>query len=102
MVMFIYNVTVNISDDVHTDWLNWMRQTHIPDVMKTGCFIDNRLVKVLYVEDDGHTYSIQYTFLEMEDIERYNKHFAPQLQAEHAAKYKDKYAAFRTLLQIIG
>lgn len=101
MGMFIYNVTVNISDDVHTEWLKWMREIHIPDVMKTGCFIDNRLVKVLYVEDEGHTYSIQYTFLEMEDIENYNKNFAPKLQAEHAAKFKDKYAAFRTLLQVI-
>lgn len=99
--MFIYNVTVNLSDDIHTEWLSWMKNIHIPDVMKTGCFIDNKLVKVLYVQDEGHTYSIQYTFLDMEDIENYNKNFAPKLQAEHAQKFKDKYAAFRTLLQII-
>lgn len=99
--MYIYNVTVNIADDVHNEWVKWMRDTHIPDVMKTGCFIDKQMVKVLYVEDEGHTYSIQYKFLEMVDIEKYNKEFAPKLQAEHSAKFKDKYAAFRTLLQII-
>ena len=37
--MYIYNVTVNVSDDVHIEWLKWMKETHIPDVMKTGCFI---------------------------------------------------------------
>ncbi len=99
--MFIYNVTVNISEDVHQEWLRWMRERHIPDVMKTGCFIDSQMVKVLYTEEEGHTYSIQYKFLEMADIERYQKEFAPRLQSEHAQKFKDKYAAFRTLLQIM-
>ena len=99
--MFIYNVTVNIADEVHTEWLRWMREIHIPDIMKTGCFIDSGILKVLYVEDEGHTYSIQYKFLEMADIEKYQKEFAPALQEEHSRKFKDKYTAFRTLLQIV-
>lgn len=99
--MYIYNVTVNVSDDIHTEWLKWMRETHIPDVMKTGCFIDSQLVKVLYVEDEGHTYSVQYKFLEMSDIEKYQKEFADGLQAESKIKFENKYTAFRTLLQII-
>jgi hypothetical protein len=100
-IMFIYNVTVNIADDVHSDWLKWMKEVHMPDVMQTGCFIDSGILKVLYVEDEGHTYSIQYKFLEMADIEKYQKEFAPALQAEHSKKFKDKYTAFRTLLQVI-
>jgi hypothetical protein len=99
--MFIYNVTVNISDDVHTEWVNWMKEIHIPEVMKTGCFVDSQMVKVLYVEDEGHTYSMQYKFLAMVDIERYQKEHAPALQADHTKKFKDKYTAFRTLLQVI-
>jgi hypothetical protein len=99
--MFIYNVTVNIADEVNAQWVKWMKETHIPQVMKTGCFIDNQMVKVLYVEDEGHTYSCQYKFLEMADIEKYQKEFAPALQADHLKLFKDKYTAFRTLLQII-
>jgi len=99
--MFIYNVTINIADDVHTEWLRWMKEVHIPDVMKTGCFIDSSILKVLYVDDEGHTYSVQYKFLEMADIEKYQKQFAAKLQAEHTAKFKDKYSAFRTLLQVM-
>lgn len=99
--MFIYNVTVNIADEAHNAWLKWMKEVHIPDVMKTGCFIDSQMLKVLYVEDEGHTYSIQYKFLEMVDIEKYQKQFAPALQEEHKKKFDGKYAAFRTLLQIV-
>jgi hypothetical protein len=99
--MYIYNVTVNISGDVHDEWLKWMREVHIPDVMKTGCFVSSRLVKVLNVDDEGHTYSFQYTFKEMKDIERYQNQFGPALQADVKNRYADKFAAFRTLLEII-
>jgi hypothetical protein len=99
--MFIYNVTVNVAEDIHEDWLKWMREKHIADVMKTGCFVDSQIVKVLFVEDQGHTYSIQYKFLEMGDIERYQKQFAGPLQAEHKQRFGEKTTAFRTLLEII-
>lgn len=99
--MFVYNVTVNIADDVHNQWLQWMKEVHIPEVMKTGCFVDNQILKVLYVNDEGHTYSIQYKFLEMADIERYQSDFAPALQADHKSRFADKFVAFRTLLQLV-
>lgn len=97
--MYIYNVTVNISEDSHTEWLQWMKEKHIPDVMKTGCFIDNSIFKVLFVEDEGHTYSIQYRFLEMEDYEKYQSKFAPTLQEDHKKKFGDKFVAFRSILK---
>lgn len=99
--MFIYNVTVNIEESVHDEWLQWMKSNHIPDVMNSGCFVENKIVRVLHVNDTGHTYSFQYTFKEMKDIEKYQKDFAPGLQADVKQKYGDKFTAFRTLLEII-
>jgi len=99
--MYIYNVTVNIDAHIQEEWVQWMKTVHMPDVMKTGCFIESRLLKVLNVNDEGHTYSVQYTFHDMPDIQRYQAEFATKLQAEHSEKFKNKYAAFRTLLQIV-
>jgi len=99
--MYIYNVTISIDTSVHDEWLKWMQDTHIPDVMKTGCFIDNRMLKVLYVEDEGITYSVQYTFLNMSDIEEYKAKHGPRLQKDTMDKFKDKFVAFRTLLEIV-
>lgn len=99
--MFIYNVTVNVSEDVHQDWLQWMKNVHIADVMKTGCFVDSQILKVLYVQDEGHTYSIQYRFLEMADMERYQTEFSADLQAAHKNRFDEKYVAFRTILEVI-
>lgn len=99
--MIIYNVTVNIDNSVHDEWLNWMRNKHIPDVMATGHFIEHKICKVLVEEEQGTTYSIQYTCSTMKNLEEYRAKHASRLQREVADKYGDKLVAFRTLLEVI-
>ena len=99
--MIIYNVTVKIEKDVHDEWLHWMQTKHIPDVMDTGIFREYRLTKVLVNEEDGATYSIQYLCDSTADLHKYQVNHAPALQAEHTEKYKDKFVAFRTLLEMV-
>ena len=99
--MIIYNVTVKIDNDVHDEWLSWMKEVHIPDVIVTGYFVENKLCKVLVDDADGKTYSIQYTCEKMEQLNKYYETDAPRLQKEHAQKYEGKFVAFRTLLEVI-
>ena len=100
--MIVYNITINIDPSVHDEWLQWMRKIHIPEVMQTNLFIDNRILKVLGDDvQEGSTYSIQYTCKNMEDYERYKLTYAPELQSKHTERYKDKFVSFRTLLEII-
>ena len=99
--MIVYNVTVKIDNEVHDEWVNWMKTVHIPDVMKTGYFLSNRFAKILVDDLDGVNYSIQYTCANMEDLQEYQDRHAHSLQAEHTERYKDKFVAFRTLLEIV-
>jgi len=100
--MIVYSVTVNIEDDVHEEWLSWMKQKHIPDVLETGYFKGHRILRLLGDEDTGGvTYSIQYHCEGLEDYHSYQKKSAPKLQQEHTDKFRDKFVAFRTLLEVI-
>lgn len=99
--MILYNVTVSIDLDVHDDWLRWMKEEHIPDVMATGLFIENKVARILAEEEGGKAYSIQYLCHSMDDYEKYQREHAPRLQAEHSERYKGKFGAFRTLLHVI-
>lgn len=98
--MIIYNVTVNIDHDVHDDWLVWMQQVHIPDVMKTGLFKEARISRILAEEEGGKSYSIQYLCPTLQEYERYQTEFAPALQQMHTSRYAGKFVAFRTLLRL--
>jgi hypothetical protein len=100
--MILYNVTVNIDDSVHDEWLAWMKSKHIPDVLATGLFTDNKIFRITNLEEgEGNTYSIQYFCNSMDDYERYQNEFAPKIQAEHSERYKDKFVAFRTIMELI-
>jgi len=101
--MLIYNVTVKIEHECQEDWLRWMKEVHIPDVLATGLFEGHRLCRVLG-DDDAHgvTYAIQYYCPGLEDFTTYQQEHAPRLQAEHAERYRDRYVAFRTLLEEVG
>jgi hypothetical protein len=99
--MIVYNVTVKVNPEIHDEWLAWMKETHIPDVMATGLFTTYRMMRVIVNEDDGETYSIQYLAESMADVHRYQVNHAPDLQQEHAEKYDGKFVAFRTLLEEI-
>ncbi len=99
--MIIYNVTVNIENDVKEEWLNWMKTIHVPEVMQTGYFIENMICKVLVDETQGTTYSVQYTCDNVTIYEEYKRLHAPKFQKEIADKYGSKLVAFRTLLEIV-
>ncbi|MBL7891825.1 MAG: DUF4286 family protein [Bacteroidia bacterium] len=99
--MIIYNVTLNIDDDIHDEWLKWMKEKHIPDVMRTGLFLENRMLKLLMDEPQGKTYSMQYTLNNMADLEEYRAKHAPRLQKELIERYADKFVAFRTVLEVV-
>lgn len=45
--MFLYNVTLILDDAAAEEWLQWMQEIHIPQVMATGMFVSNRLLKVV-------------------------------------------------------
>jgi phosphoribosylamine-glycine ligase len=101
--MIIYNVTINIHESVHDQWMQWMQEKHIAEVLATGKFSSARLVKVLIEEEmGGTTYSIQYTTDSAATLERYYQEDAPRLQEEGQRLFGDKMLAFRTELELIS
>ena len=100
--MIIYNVTVNVDESIHTDWLNWMQNKHIGDVLKTGLFIKAKLVKVMAEEEmGGITYAVQYLTDSRAKLEDYYLNHAPRLRQEGLQLFADKMLAFRTELEVM-
>jgi len=99
--MIIYNVTVNIEESIHEEWLIWIKN-HIPEVLATGKFVEAKLTKVLIDEEKGGvTYSIQYRAKSREDLDNYYQFDADNLKRDSLLKFGDKMLAFRTELEII-
>jgi hypothetical protein len=100
--MYIYNVTINIEESVHDEWLIWI-QDHIQDVLATGRFVSAKLTQVLVEEDlGGVTYSVQYSASTREDLDEYYRVDAPKLRSDGLKRFADKMVAFRTELKVVN
>lgn len=99
--MYIYNVTINVDDAFHGEWLTWM-ETHIIDVLNTGKFISAKFTQIMVEEElGGKSYSVQYTAETKDDLENYYAEDAEALQTQTVQKFGDKILAFRTELKLI-
>lgn len=59
--MIIYNVTVKIEHVIANQWLLWLKNVHIPELIATGCFTHATILRLMEVDEtDGPTYAIQY------------------------------------------
>lgn len=100
--MYIYNVTINIQEEIHDEWVKWMKEEHIPDMLKTGKFKKALMTRVMVKEEmGGITYSVQYTAENKQMLERYYEEDAKTLRGK-ASIFEGKYVAFRTELEVIS
>lgn len=99
--MILYNVTVGVDDSIHDEWLSWMKNIHIPEVMATGRFKDYKIFKILLNKEAGTSYSIQYFAENMAELQLYQALHAQELQARHSKQFGDGAVSFRTVLEEI-
>ncbi|HMU68435.1 MAG TPA: DUF4286 family protein [Chitinophagales bacterium] len=100
--MYLYNVTIKIEQSRADEWLTWMREKHIPDVMATGFFVEHRLCRLVDDGDmEGMTFVVQYTLNNLDDFLTYKLTSGPSLQRDTQEKFGNDFFAFRTLMEII-
>jgi hypothetical protein len=101
--MILYSVTCLIDDDIHDEWLTWMTDVHLPDVMATGKFLSNQMFRIdpHDATDTGISYNIQYTLETRTLLQDYSVNHGPALKAKTLAKFGERVLAFRTVLEAV-
>ena len=100
--MLIYNVTIQPTWSIHDTWLLWMREIHVPEIMKTGMFTHHRILRLMEVDEtEGPTYAFQYFASSIDKYEYYLAHHAPFLRAKTYEKWGDQFIAFRSLMEVV-
>lgn len=99
--MYIYNITTNIEESIHDSWLEWMKETYIPEMIGTGKFL-KALMTLVQVNEEmgGVTYAVQYTAKSQEDIQAFRKEDEAKFELLNA-KFQGKLISFSTEMRII-
>jgi hypothetical protein len=101
--MLIYNVTTKVDAEAVSEWLGWMHQTHIPEMMATGKFLECRFCRVLDGEAGGDaTFAAQYLCPDEASLADYQRNHAPALRADVLNRFGDRCVSFRTILELTG
>lgn len=99
--MILYNVTCSVDPEVADEWVAFMREQQIPDIMATGFFVKSQLLRLLNEENEGCTYAVQFYCLSTEQLDEYQQVAAPGLHANLETRFPGQYVSFRTVLEII-
>ena len=101
--MYLYNITINVAQEVRKDFVNWLQNTHIPQVMDTGLFTEAKLVLVTENEEmGGITYATQYTCASAQKLKAYYRNFAPAFNQNLVQKFPEKVFIFGTELRVLA
>jgi hypothetical protein len=97
--MIIFNTTYLVSFDAHDTWLQWISSRLIPSMLATSFFEHPRLFKVLVGEDEGITYSLQFSFSDMKTIQSWLNDHKHLLENELKETFGESVLFFSTFLE---
>ena len=100
--MIIYNVTMKVDWTISKEWLRWMQETYIPEIISTRCFEKHLFVQLLQVDDtEGPTFAAQYYAKTISNYNRYLQNHAFAFNDVISKKWGDKCLSFGTLMKVM-
>jgi len=97
--MIIYNVTTIIEDGIHEEYVKYMKEVHMPEVMSTEKFTDCQLLFLGEPITEGVTYCAQYMAKDAENLADYRMNFLPKLEQDLQQKFPNKLVSFASVLK---
>lgn len=100
--MFIYNVTTKVHWSINEQWVQWMKEIHIPAVIATSCFEKAQMARLLETDDtEGPTYAVQYFAPSMDAYREYLEVHATTLREESFKQWGNLFISFRSLMELV-
>ena len=91
----IYEVTAIVAPARTAEWESYMSETHIPEVLATGCFA------AAFFAKEENRYTIAYHVNTPEDLQRYVAEYAEGLRTDVANRFGDDIQLSRRTLDIV-
>ena len=98
----LYIVFIAVNTDRNDEWFEWMRSTHVREVVATGCFTEATIVRDPDADTATQTgYRVIYRAHSDRAFQRYQREFGEALREEHVELFGDCTVARRELLPIL-
>ena len=80
--MVLYEVTLDVDEDLSSDVEEHMRQSHIPAIVATKCFR-----RIRFARSSARRFRTSYEAADQADLDRYLRNYAPDLRTEFSEAF---------------
>lgn len=94
--MVLYEVSVQIQQDLGAAFENYMRSKHIPEIWDTGCF-----QQIHFDRSESGTYRTSYQAATFADYQRYIDSHAQALRADFMQHFPEGCAVTRQVFETL-
>jgi len=99
----LYNITAQVTWQVHEAWLMWMLDEYIPAILGTGCFTKHQVVRLLETDEtDGPVYAVQYYAENKACYDAYISLYQPGFKKLEYETWGDRIFSFASLMQVVN
>lgn len=100
--MLIYNTTYLVADRQYGPWTKWIREEHIPFMLKCG-FEEPQIAKVLSTdpEQEETSITVQFHIENMHQLSQWNEQHAESIFSEMSERFGADVLAFATVLELL-
>ena len=99
--MLVYNTTYHVEDDVHDNFLIWLKESYIPAVEKEGTLKAPLLCRLLSHHHEGTSYALQWKVEDSAQLHRWHSLQGERFTKELVQMFNEKVVGFPTLMEVI-
>lgn len=101
--MLIVNTTYHVSEDIQTDWIFWVKNEYIPEVIKTNMMVQPRFFHLLIEDEPGNvSYALQFEVKDLDTLENWFQKYGTEMQVTMSNRFQEKVMGFTTMMETVG
>lgn len=100
---YIYNITTQVTWQVHEAWLAWLLDEYVPAILGTGCFTKHQVVRLLETDEtDGPVYAVQYYAAGKAFYDNYVNQYRADFAQLEQERWSGTTFSFSSLMQVVN
>lgn len=101
--MIIYSITYTVDSGLEQEWLTWIKETHIPRIMRSRRFTRYTLQQLIDpVEKDKKVFNLQFHAAQGDDLNKFLVEDAEIYLGAHDERFGEQVVTFDTVMERQG
>ena len=98
--MIIYSITYNVEADLECEWMDWIKEIHIPRIMRSRRFTRYTLQQLIDpVEEGKKVFNLQFHAEKSGDLDQFLLEDAEIYLGAHDQRFGEQVYAFDTIME---